>query len=135
LERAFDAGSDMKDCESEFDFNRRGYKPFSSFDEWYEGDRGIAASTYIGINLLLLKEFYINIGERIKFEIDVFCINLINFLEKKDDLIKINHQAAIIYFFCLAEKSFGHNQEFKFNVAIAVNTTDSYELLYYILNI
>jgi hypothetical protein len=36
LERAFDAGSDMKDCESEFDFNRRGYKPFSSFDEWYE---------------------------------------------------------------------------------------------------
>ena len=36
LERAFDAGSDMKDCESEFDFNHRGYKPFSSFDEWYE---------------------------------------------------------------------------------------------------
>jgi hypothetical protein len=36
LERAFDAGSDMKDCESEFDFHHRGYKPFSSFDEWYK---------------------------------------------------------------------------------------------------
>ena len=35
LEKAFEAGADMKDCECEFDFHKRGYKPFNSFDEWF----------------------------------------------------------------------------------------------------
>jgi hypothetical protein len=85
-----------------------------SFDEWYEGDRGIAASTYIGINLLLLKEFYSPINLSIKKDIDEICIKLVNFLKKRDDLIKINHQAALIYFFCLVEKNLSFPNPFDF---------------------
>lgn len=34
MEQAFTAGEDMANCECEFDFTRRGYSPFSDFEEW-----------------------------------------------------------------------------------------------------
>lgn len=68
-----------------------------SFDEWYKGENGLAATIYVGISLINILEYGKNNEKQINDLILIILKKIFNFVKNKNDLIKINHQAALIY--------------------------------------
>ena len=119
-------------CSKNFDFLRRSkkipplsrtYNAFSagvrywskiqnkdgSFDEWYKGERGFAATEFsliaFGLAYFFLKGRLQKKDEEI---LRLTSLRAANWLSKRDDFIKSNHQAAAVAALALAYKNFGN---------------------------
>ena len=75
-----------------------------SFDEWYKGENGLAVSIFVGISLVHFKEYEKFNNSNINDTINYILKNIVRFVIDKNDLIKINHQAALIYLLIKIQK-------------------------------
>jgi len=79
-----------------------------SFDEWYKGERGFAATEFsliaFGLAYCFLKKRLKKKDEKV---LRLTSLRAAHWLSKRDDFVKSNHQAAAVAALALAYKNFG----------------------------
>lgn len=73
-----------------------------SFNEWYNNDKSMAATAYMGVTVLHLAALDEYSAQ--KPRLHNIAKKVASYMMDKNDLVKINHQSTIIYFFALCEK-------------------------------